>query len=100
MSWVEEQSWWGLEDLVEVFRFPKELLYEEGIWVTKDGKEIPVRDMTDTHLDNAIRMIEDGRLNRRWALPYLKSEKKRRERQSFIDNFFDDLIKDGIFNNG
>ena len=26
-------------------------------WVTKDGREIPINEMTDTHLENAINYI-------------------------------------------
>ena len=26
-------------------------------WVTKDGKEIPIKDMTDEHLENAIKAL-------------------------------------------
>ena len=25
------------------------------VWVTKDGKEMPIKDMTDSHLENAIK---------------------------------------------
>jgi hypothetical protein len=29
------------------------------VWITKDGKEIPIKDMTDEHLERAIkRMVE------------------------------------------
>lgn len=30
---------------------------QDTIWVTKDGRRIPVRQMTDSHLTNAIRLI-------------------------------------------
>lgn len=92
MSWVEEQSWFGMEDLVIDRLDPHEEILC-GNWVTKYGDCIPLKEMTDKHLANAIKMIEDGRLNRKWALPFLKGEQKRRKRQAFIDNFFDDLLK-------
>lgn len=28
-----------------------------GIWTTRDGREIPIREMTDTHLANCIRIL-------------------------------------------
>ena len=31
-----------------------------GIWITGDGREIPVREMTNAHLVNSIRMIQRG----------------------------------------
>ncbi len=30
----------------------------ELVWETKDGTNVPVKDMTDEHLDNAIRYME------------------------------------------
>lgn len=89
MSWVEDQWWFGLEDLViergglsdlddlicdlDIYPDPfKEC--KLGNWVTKDGTIIPFKYMTNEHLYNCIKMIETGRLKRTWALPYLKSE--------------------------
>lgn len=31
-----------------------------GIWVTRDGREVPVREMTDSHLVNSLRMMLRG----------------------------------------
>ena len=28
------------------------------VWVTKDGKEIPIKDMTDEHIENSIVLLE------------------------------------------
>ena len=90
MSWAEEQQWFGTEDIVLDQETPQEHILK-GEWVTNNGNIIGLKAMTDTHLANCIKMIEGGRLNRKWALPYLKGEKKRRERQSMIDNFFENL---------
>lgn len=78
MSWAEEQPWFGTEDMIEQFPDPQEEI-KNGYWIMNDWEPIAIKSMTDKHLSNAIRMIEDGRLNRKWALPYLKAEQARRE---------------------
>ena len=51
---------------------------EEPVWKTKDGREIPLRDLDDAHLDNIIAFLERGgvkvfeqyllqRKSRRWS---------------------------------
>ena len=45
-----------------------------------DWEPIRITAMTDKHLANSIRMIEEGRLNRKWALPYLYKERERRKK--------------------
>ena len=80
MSWAEEQDWFGTEDMLENIterQDPRELI-KQGYWVQNDWEPIALTAMTDHHLYNCIRMIEDGRLNRRWALPYLVAEQARR----------------------
>ena len=34
------------------------------VWVTKEGKEVPIKDMTDEHLENTIKMIHRVRDSR------------------------------------
>ena len=90
MSWAEEQSWFGMEDVAIESPVPQEEILK-GNWVQADGRCIGLRKMTDNHLKNTIKMIVDGRLKRNWALPFLKGEMMRRERQKMIDNFFENL---------
>lgn len=75
MAWAEEQDWFGTEDMIEQFPDPEEEI-KNGYWVMNDWEPIALKSMTDSHLKNCIRMIENGRLNRPWALPYLKAEMK------------------------
>ena len=77
MSWAEEQDWFGLEDLAlaaEEQANQAEELIEQGYWLQNNGIAIPLINMELSHLINCIKMINDGRLNRVWALPYLKRE--------------------------
>lgn len=74
-------------DTLHRYTVRKKQIAAAAIWFAE------AKEMTDKHLANAIKMIEDGRLNRKWALPFLKGEQKRRKRQAFIDNFFDNLLK-------
>lgn len=79
MSWAEEQPWFGTEDMIEQYKFydPKKMILR-GFWVQNDWEPIALRSMTWNHLKNCIKMIEDGRLKRTYALPYLKKEIERR----------------------
>lgn len=79
MSWAEEQDWFGTEDMIELFPDPEEEI-KNGYWIMNDWEPIRITAMTDNHLANSIRMIEDGRLNRKWALPYLYKERERRKK--------------------
>lgn len=66
MAWAEEQDWFGFETAEEYDEHLKlidempivSFAYPEYIWITKDGKKINVRDMTDSHLANAIKMLQ------------------------------------------
>ena len=77
MSWAEEQPWFGTEDMIEQIPDPNEMI-AQGYWVQSDWEPIALTAMTERHIKNCIRMIEDGRLNRPWALHYLNKELKRR----------------------
>lgn len=39
---------------------------EEAIWKTKDGKEIPLKELSDMHLANALKMVARNRITG-WA---------------------------------
>ena len=83
MSWVEDQWWFGMEDMVIEARERQaeaRRMIKQGYWMQADWEPIALRAMTDTHLNNCVKMIESGRLKRRWALPYLKAEIDRRNR--------------------
>lgn len=85
MSWAEEQDWFGLEDLAleaQQRAIDAQERIKQGIWMQRGGKPIAIVCMSDSHLENSIRMIEDGRLNRKWALPYLRAEQSRRAKVS------------------
>lgn len=47
--------------------------YRDGVWVTRDGRRIPVTRMEDAHLVNTLRMLQRNAEKRRMAalLPYL-----------------------------
>lgn len=79
MSWAEEQSWFGLEDLVLDAIYEAEEDLRNGIWVAKDGTKYSISKMTTSHIKNCIRMIQ--RSNYRWRPEYLEllvQELKRR----------------------
>ena len=83
MSWVEEQSWFGLENLVFDAKISEidaeEKLELQGVWSTKDGREMKLSQMTETHIRNCIKKCERENW-RLWALPFLQQELKKRIR--------------------
>ena len=81
MSWVEEQDWFGLEDLVqnsieEQQEIKDNLLYNQ-IWTTYDGKAIHIKNMKTSHLVNCINKIKRDNW-RLYALTILETELKLR----------------------
>lgn len=86
--WAEEQDWFGMEEFwaieAEKRAMRAEELIKQGYWLPADLEPIALRSMTDLHLYNCIKMINEGRLNRPWALPYLKREVERRKRNRLV----------------
>lgn len=83
MSWMEEQTWFGLEpdDLDSLMQFYEEkcrdLLLAHDVWVTKDRMQVKLAEMDTSHILNCISKCK--RDNRRlWALPKLSQELKKR----------------------
>lgn len=39
---------------------------EDVVWVTKEGKEIPIKNLEDNHLYNCIKMLENNAKKWHW----------------------------------
>lgn len=99
MSWAEEQSWFGLEDLA------LEALYDSDYdldstrssvefisipaWRTKNGKLIAIRDMDTSHIKNCIKMIYKS--NGTWRHQYLRYFEAELRKRKFLSNKETDL---------
>lgn len=80
-------------ELVEDMSIDIELWYEEenrrigdGIWQQKDGKEIRVKDMESSHIENCIRMLQ--RQIKEYGIDDIK--------EGWIETFQRELKKRGI----
>ena len=79
MSWVEEQSWFGLEpddfDLIndELEEVRKTRFLKKGLWTTSTNRFIHITEMTERHIMCCINKCirENWRV---WALPMLEKE--------------------------
>ena len=80
MSWAEEQSWFGLEDLalealygsdydLDSTRSSVEFISIPA-WRMRNGKLIAIKDMDTSHIKHCIKMIYES--NGTWRYPYLK----------------------------
>ena len=81
MAWAEDQSWFGLEDLViESMQKQEEIkdnFLKKGIWTTKSGTIIHISQMNINHLQNCINKCKRESW-RTYALPKLEKELKLR----------------------
>ena len=77
MAWVEEQSWFGLEDSVLEAEQEQEHLLENQLWKTKDGRILPVSSMSTQHIWNSLRKISRDNWRTAYAV-LLKAELQKR----------------------
>lgn len=70
---------WGIENYSKWMREYEKYRDEYPAWVTRDGREIKIRDLSDKHLANLIPFVErtDPKNETRWA-ELLKQEQKYR----------------------
>ena len=94
MSWAEEQSWFGLEDLalealygsdydLDSTRSSVEFISIPA-WRMKDGKLIAIRDMETSHIKNCIKMIY--RSNGTWRHQYLRYFEAELRKRKYLKN--------------
>ena len=90
MSWAEEQSWFGLEDLALEALYGSDYDLDSthsGVefisipaWRMRNGKLIAIKDMDTSHIKNCIKMIYKS--NGKWRhqyLRYFEAELRRRK---------------------
>ena len=99
MSWAEEQSWFGLEDLalealygsdydLDSTRSSVEFISIPA-WRTKDGELIAIKDMDTSHIKNCIKMIYKS--NGKWRHQYLRYFEAELRKRKFLSNKETDL---------
>lgn len=94
MSWAEEQSWFGLEDLALEALYDSDYdidseIFDDGIefiaipaWRMKDGELIAIKDMNTSHIKNCIKMIYKS--NGTWRHQYLRYFEAELRRRKFL----------------
>lgn len=78
MSWTEDQSWFGTEDIVLSAFEEEKFLLKRGIWVARDGSAYHISKMKTSHIKNCIRMIQRSNGWRKQYLSVLLKELKSR----------------------
>lgn len=84
MSWAEEQSWFGLEDLILDAIYEGDENLRNGIWVARDGTKYSISKMTTLHIKNCIRMIQ--RSNYHWRPEYIEPLAQELEKRNKSNN--------------
>lgn len=77
MSWVEDQSWFGLEESLDLIEYCDELT-GEILWETKTFDLIPVSQMTTSHIQNTLRMC----IKNNWRTEYIPVFQKELEKRN------------------
>lgn len=99
MSWAEEQSWFGLEDLalealygsdydLDSTRSSVEFISIPA-WRMRNGKLIAIKDMDTSHIKNCIKMIYKS--NGKWRHQYLRYFEAELRKRKFLSNKETDL---------
>jgi len=73
MSWADEN---GLSVGVGGVRYEVQAIVANRTWTTKDGRNIKISEMTDSHLYNAYKKFDDERLAREILLRLFAKEIK------------------------
>lgn len=92
MSWAEEQSWFGLEDLalealygsdydLDSTRSSVEFISIPA-WRMKNGELIAIKDMDTSHIKNCIKMIYKS--NGTWRHQYLRYFEAELRKRKFL----------------
>ena len=92
MSWAEEQSWFGLEDLalealygsdydLDSTRSSVEFISIPA-WRMRNGKLIAIKDMDTSHIKNCIKMIYKS--NGKWRHQYLRYFEAELRKRKFL----------------
>ena len=97
MSWAEEQSWFGLEDLALEAGSDQDLdstrssveFISSPAWRMRNGKLIAIKDMDTSHIKNCIKMIYKS--NGTWRHQYLRYFEAELRKRKFLSNKETDL---------